>query len=106
MYNAMPEIAEDAETLEQRMGHGRNAHLKQRLQMLWLLKSRQCITRGDVALHLAVHRKTVGTWLHLYATEGLDALLTLGSPGAPQGQRSLSEEGMAALKEQPQGTKG
>lgn len=106
MNNAIPEIHEDAATLEQRMLHERNAQLKQRLHMLWLLKTGQCTTRGEVAFHLAVHRKTVGRWLNQYATEGLEALLTLGTPGAPQGQRSLSEEIMAALKEQLQDTHG
>jgi hypothetical protein len=80
MRNALPVIREDAATLKQRLHHEQNGHKKSRLQMLYLLASGQAQTRRDVAQLLGVHRNTVGHWLALYATGGLEALLDLYVP--------------------------
>jgi len=80
MRNALPVMGEDAETLKQRLQHEHNGRKKSRLQMLYLLASGQAQTRRDVAQLMGVHRNTIGHWLALYATGGLEALLDLYVP--------------------------
>jgi transposase len=57
-----------------------DGHKKTRLQMLYLLASRQAHSRQDVARLLGVHRNTISRWLTLYATGGLAALLATYIP--------------------------
>jgi hypothetical protein len=75
MRNALPVMREDAATLKPRLHHEQNGRKKSRLQMLYLLASGQAQTRRHVAQLLGVHRQTVGHWLALYATGGLEARL-------------------------------
>lgn len=70
----MPVIAEHAETLKQRLHSEPDGRKKPRLQMRYLLASRQAQTRQHAAQLLGVHRTTIGHWLALYAAGGLDAL--------------------------------
>ncbi len=97
MRNALPVIREDAAALKQRLHHEQNGRKKSRLQMLYLLASGQAQTRRDVAQLLGVHRNTVGHWLALYATSGLEALLDLYVPlGKPL---SLPPDVLAGLEQ-------
>jgi transposase len=80
MRNALPVIREDATALKQRLHHEQHGRKRSRLQMLYLLASGQAQSRRDVARLLGVHRNTVGHWLALYATGGLEALLDLYVP--------------------------
>src|SRR5262245_16027106 len=89
MYQPLPTITEDLETLQDRLRRERNPKLKPRLRLLVLLKSGQVTTRGQAAAHLAHHRNTVGAWLRAYREGGLATLLTYKEPGAPAGQKSL-----------------
>lgn len=96
MRNALPVIREDAAALKQRLHHAQNGRKTSRLQMLYLLASGQAQTRRDVAQLLGVHRHTVGHWLALYATSGLEALLDLYVPlGKPL---SLPPDVLAGLE--------
>jgi transposase len=97
MRHALPVIIEDAATLKQRLHHEQNGRKKSRLQMLYLLATGQAQTRRDVAQLLGVHRHTVGHWLGLYATGGLEALLDLDVP--PGKPLSLSPDVLAGLEE-------
>jgi transposase len=89
MYQPLPPITEDLETLEERLRRERDPKRKVRLHLLVLLKSGQVTSRGQAATHLAVHRNTVGTWLRHYRDGGLEALLTYKEAGAPGGQKTL-----------------
>jgi hypothetical protein len=89
MYQPLPAITEDLDTLQVRLRIERDPHLRPRLHMLVLLKSGQVTTRRQAAMHLAVHRNTVALWLRTYRDGGLTALLTYKEPGAPSGQKSL-----------------
>jgi transposase len=80
MRNALPVIREDAATLKHRLHHEQHGRKKSRLQMLYLWASGQAQTRRTVAQLVGVHRHTVGHWLALYATGGLEALLDLYVP--------------------------
>ena len=97
MRNALPVISEDTETLKQLLQREHDGRKKPRLQMLYLLASGQAQTRRDVAQLLGVHRNTIGHWLALYETGGLEALLKVSVPaGKPI---SRSPEGLASLEQ-------
>jgi transposase len=97
MRHAMPPITEQAADLKQRLRREHDSHKQPRLQMLYLLASGQAHERQEVARLLGVHRNTIGRWLALYATGGLDALLaTYVPPGKPV---SLAPEVLASLEQ-------
>ena len=97
MRKALPTITEDLGTLKQRLQHEHDGRKKPRLQMLCLLASGQAHTRQAVAQLLGVHRNTIGHWLGLYESGGLDALLALYVPaGKPV---SLPPDVLAALEQ-------
>jgi transposase len=89
MYQPLPRIVEDLDTLQERLRHERDPKRKPRLHLLVLLKSGQVTSRGQAAAHLALHRNTVAAWLHRYQDGGLEALLTYKEAGAPAGQKTL-----------------
>ena len=89
MYQPLPCITEDLESLQARVRRERDPQLRPRLHLLVLLKSGQVTTRRQAAAHLAVHRNTVALWLRTYREGGLLALLTYKEAGAPAGQKSL-----------------
>jgi transposase len=80
MRKAIPPITEHAAVLKQRLQREHDSHKKLRLQMLYLLASRQAHERQEVARLLGVHRNTIGRWLAIYATGGLAALLATYVP--------------------------
>jgi transposase len=98
MYQPLPAITEDLETLQARLRSERDAQLRPRLHLLVLLKSGQITTRRQAAVHLAVHRNTVALWLRTYHAGGLPALLTYKEAGAPAGQKTLPPAVFAQLK--------
>jgi transposase len=104
MRKPLPSIHEDTDHLKQRLQHEHNGRKKPRLQMLYLLASGQAQTRQDVAQLLGVHRNTIGHWLALYETGGLEALLAVYVPaGKPV---SLPQDVLDALEQalrQPRG---
>jgi transposase len=98
MYQPLPRIVEDLETLQERLRHERDPKRKPRLHLLVLLKSGQVTSRGQAAAHLALHRNTVAAWLRRYRDGGLDALVTYKEAGAPAGQKTLPPAVFAQLK--------
>jgi transposase len=97
MRKALPVIPEEVESLKQRLQRERDGRKKPRLQMLYVLASGQARTRRDVAQLLGVHRNTIGHWLAIYETGGLEALLKVY---VPAGKRiSLAPEVLAALEQ-------
>jgi transposase len=98
MYQPLPPITEDLETLEERLRRERDSKRKPRLHLLVLLKSGQVTSRSQAATHLALHRNTVATWLRYYRAGGLEALLTYKEAGAPAGQKTLPPAVFEQLK--------
>ena len=97
MRIAIPPITEPETELKQRLQREHDSHKKLRLQMLYLLASGQAHDRQEVARLLGVHRNTVGRWLALYATSGLEALLETYVPaGKPV---SLAPDVLASLEQ-------
>ena len=98
MYQPLPCITEDLDTLQARLRSERDLQLRPRLHLLVLLKSGQATTRREAAAHLAVHRNTIALWLRTYRDGGLPALLTYKEPGAPAGQKRLPAAVFAHLQ--------
>jgi transposase len=98
MYQPLPTITEDRETLQARLRGERDPQRRPRLHLLGLLKSGQITTRRQAAAPLAVHRNTITGWLQRYRHGGLEALLTYKEPGAPSGQKTLPPAVFAQLK--------
>jgi transposase len=72
--------------------------------MLYLLATGQAHTRQDVAHRLGGHRHTIGRWLALYATGGLDTwLVTYVPTGNPV---SLAPAVLASLEPALHGREG
>jgi hypothetical protein len=63
MYQPLPIITEDLETLQTRLRRERDPQLKPRLHLLVLLKAGLITSRRQAAAHLAVHRNTITGWL-------------------------------------------
>jgi transposase len=98
MYQSLPPILEDLDTLQARLHRERDPKRKSRLHLLVLLKSGQVTSRGQAAAHLALHRNTVAAWLRRYRDGGLEALLTYKEAGAPAGQKTLLPAVFAQLQ--------
>jgi transposase len=96
MRNAIPPIHEEVAALKERLQHAHDGHKTPRLQVLYLLASRQAHTRQDVSRLLGIHRNTISRWLARYAAGGLDALLATYVPtGTPV---ALAPDVLASLE--------
>lgn len=69
------EIREDAQTLERQLKNSRTASQKERLQMVWWLKTGQVTQHQELAQRLGPDPATVTRWLQKYRTGGLSKLL-------------------------------
>jgi transposase len=98
MYQPLPLIREDLDTLQARLHGERDPKRKPRLHLLVLLKSGQVTSRSQAATHLALHRNTVAAWLRRSRDGGLEALLTYKEAGAPAGQKTLPPPVFEQLK--------
>lgn len=97
MNNIMYAVAETPAKLCELMEQLPDPRLLPRLQMLFLLATRQAWTRQELARRLGVHRESVGHWLTLYSQQGLPGLLRIGK--APGAATSLPAEVVAGLRE-------
>lgn len=77
MRKPLPEIQESESDLREMLRTEKRTRQRQRLQMLYLLKSGQATTRMKAAQMLAVNRMTVGRWLQTYEKEGIAGLLSI-----------------------------
>lgn len=100
------EIHESVEYLEKSLRHARSAKQKERLQMLWWLKSRQVTQHQDLAQRLGRDGSTITRWMGKYRKGGLSALLE--EKTAPGKAWQIDGEMLEQLKarlEQPEGFK-
>ena len=70
-------IAESAESLEKQLKNSRTARQKERLQMLWWLKTGQITQHKTLAERLGRDGSTVTRWLQKYRQGGLSELLVV-----------------------------
>lgn len=77
MRRRLPEIKESLEKLRDRLRIEKRARIKQRIQVLYLLKTQRAHTILDIAQILAIHRATIGRWLRWYELGGLEGMLEI-----------------------------
>lgn len=104
------EIAESTKYLEKSLKHARTAAQKERLQMLWWVKSGQINQHQELATRTGRDPSTITRWLQKYRRGGLKALLEVtaapgASPKIPGDVRAAlearldSEEGFGSYRE-------
>lgn len=92
------EIVESEGTLKKLLVQQKSAKKKERVQVLYWLKTNQANSVGHLAAMLGRHPTTVSRWLGQYRTGGIEALLTIkSSPGRPT---SIPPEAIAKLKQE------
>jgi len=96
MNKKLPMIKESADSLLKRIKAEAEPKKLLRLQVLYLLATKQARSRLELATLLALHRHTIKNWLKLYEQGGLAKLLDLYQPTGKKS--SLSDEALAALK--------
>jgi transposase len=90
------EISESVEVLKNLLAAQKTAFGKERVQALYLLKTKQVETVQHLAAILGRNRVTVQRWLRSYRSGGLSQLLSQHkSPGRPM---VISAEAIASLK--------
>lgn len=98
------EIKESLEVLQKALNGVRQASSKERLQMLYLLKSKQLTTRRSLAKYLGRDESTITRWIRKYKDKGCKGLLEVKQ--APGKEAMVSGENLERLKQklsQPQG---
>jgi transposase len=98
------EIDETEADLKQLLRTQKTASDKERLQLLYLLKTAQATTIQTAAALLGRHRVTVQAWLRLYRSGGLEAMLKhqLRS-GRRQSMPQWAQEALNQRLHQPEG---
>ena len=90
------EVKQSKQEIEQLLQEQTSGKMKQRLQVLYLLKLPEALSISQIAKVVGKHRGTVQRWLVIYRDQGLDALLAAKkSPGRP---RVIAEWAVVSLK--------
>ncbi len=98
------EIAETVEELKQQLKHQKKGQQKERLQMLYWLKSGQVKTRQELAKRLARNESTIYRWLQKYQQGGLTKLLEVKvAPGIESKIKGQVLEQLQQKLSQPEG---
>ena len=92
------EITESEADLKKRLQHVRAAIQKEKLQMLWWVKSGQVKQQQEIAQRLGRDISTVTRWLQTYRRGGIQELLKINK--APGGRRIMSDAVLADLQQQ------
>jgi transposase len=92
------EISESEAELKKRLQTARDGSQKEKLQMLWWLKSGQVSEQQEIGRRLGRDSSTVTRWLQKYRKDGLTVLLQVKK--APGAARKMSDEVIAALQKQ------
>lgn len=94
------EISESLEELEKALRYARTASSKERLQMLYWLKSGQVSSRRILAQRLGRDQATITRWVRKYKNEGTKGLLEVKR--APGKVPSISGSNLEQLKKRLQ----
>lgn len=92
------EITESEAELKKQLQHVREAIHKEKLQMLWWLKSGQVTQQQEIGNRLGRDTSTVTRWLQKYRRGGLKELLQINK--APGNERKIKGEVLADLQQQ------
>jgi len=100
------EIQESVEYLEKSLHKARTASQKEKLQMLWWLKSGQVKQHQELAQRLGHNPSTITRWLQRYRQGGIGILLEVKkSPGKPCEIEGEMLQRLQERLEQPAGFK-
>lgn len=91
------DIIESEAELRQRLHRETDAQQKEKLMMLWWVKSGQVTQQQELGQRLARDTSTISRWLQKYRNGGLADLLE--QKKAPGAARKMSEGALAALQE-------
>jgi transposase len=86
------EIAESEEELKKRLQTANLGNQKEKLIMLWWLKSGQVKEQQEIGKRLARDSSTITRWLQKYRTDGLSGLLEIKK--APGAKRKIDDAAM------------
>jgi transposase len=98
------EITESETELKERLHQGRESIHKEKLQMLWWLKSGQVSQQQEIGKRLGRDTSTVTRWLQKYRRGGLVKLLQINK--APGNDRKINGEILADLQQELQNPEG
>jgi transposase len=98
------EIGESAEYLEKSLKKAKNPSQKERLQMLWWLKTGQVRQHNELSQLLGRSPATITRWLQQYRQGGLEKLLEVKT--APGAQKKIQGEALEKLKHRLQSPEG
>ena len=98
------EITQSEEELKKLLQTARLGNQKEKLQMLWWLKSGQVKEQQEIGKPLARDTSTVTRWLHKYRTGGLSGLLEIKK--AAGAKRKINHDAIAALIQELKTGKG
>lgn len=105
VYNL--EIQESANDLKHLLRAQKTASSKERIQLLYLLKTQQAKTVQDAAALLGRHRATLQEWLRCYRNGGLGALLeSKARSGRPRAIPAWAEAALQKRLQELQGFDG
>lgn len=79
------EVSERREQLQHRLRHAVTATTKERLQMLYWIKTKAIATRQELSSRLERDESTVYRWLQRYKQGGIDKLLEVKTPPGKSG---------------------
>lgn len=91
------EIRESEEELRKRLQTAHNGLQKEKLQMLWWIKSGQVTQQQQIGKRLSKNNSTITRWLQKYRTGGLEALLQVNK--APGAKRKLDDAVLQSLQQ-------
>ena len=91
------EVRESSQELQHRLTHAVTASSKERLQMLYWLKTGAIATRQELAKRLGRNESTIYRWLNRYHQGGISALLLVKTPPGKTGK--TTPEIMELLKQ-------
>jgi transposase len=98
------EIQETAAYLEKSLKQSKKGSHKERLQLLWWLKTGQVRQHQELSERLGRSPATITRWLKQYRTGGLANLLTVKT--APGAERKIQGEALEKLKQRLQSSEG
>ena len=98
------EIAESEEELKKCLQTVSLGNQKEKLQMLWWLKSGQVNQQQEIGKRLARDTSTVTRWLQKYKSGGLSGLLEVKK--APGAKRKIDDAAITALQQKLKTGKG
>jgi len=96
------EVKESLADLSEQLRQAETSRAKERLQVLYWLKQEKAPSISAIAKAIGKHRNTLQTWLSLYRSSGIEAMLVLKkSQGGVRVIPQWAEQSLAKRLQQP-----